>query len=191
LKWLIRNDKTIIGFGSSNYVDLYQKFKEFLNMNWAPRVFDSENAGTLEPLKKWNFMKVDLKKCFDSINIDEVAVYLNSLFKQNLGYNNVITLMRNCLVYLDIDNKQLRNRYDHFALCHGLNEKGFSNGIADYITQLDESIKDRKKQSVSIHVPISIYSRNLNTFKLSKSLNKCLYHVLIKVNDEIYERMNG
>ena len=40
-------------------------------------------------------------------------------------------------------------------------------------------------------VPLSIHDRNVTLRKLKDSLTKCLDHVLIKIHNDIYERMNG
>ena len=40
-------------------------------------------------------------------------------------------------------------------------------------------------------VPLSIHDRNVTLNKLDNSVRKCLEHVMIKIHNDVYERMNG
>ena len=84
LKWLIKNDPTLIGFACVGHKDIQRKYVAFLNLNSMNRYFSFEN-NFIEPFKKWNFMKCDIQKCFDSIDINELRLYVNDLFDKRLG----------------------------------------------------------------------------------------------------------
>ena len=43
----------------------------------------------------------------------------------------------------------------------------------------------------TIYIPISIHERNVTAKQLRYSLKKCLEHIVIKIHDEIFERMTG
>ena len=96
-------------------------------------------------------------------------------------------------------------RYDNFTLKHSYLEKGFLYGISDLIAVLESkavkpttaSVRSTTENKFStekmdhVIVPLSIHDRNVTLKKLKDSLSKCLEHVMIKIHNDIYERMNG
>jgi hypothetical protein len=188
LKWLINQDPSLIGMACNGYKEIHRKYSKFLSFNLFNRTnLNEDNNSVL--IKKWSFLKFDLNKCFDSINIKDLINYVSMLFYRELGIDYVFTLIKFCKIQFDLDQKQLKAKYDYMALKHNHHDKGFLNGIMDYINIL-ESYKF-KKSDCTIFVPLSIHDRNINAKKLTDSLKKCLEHVVIKIHDELYERMNG
>ena len=117
----------------------------------------------------------------------------------------MFTMIRFCSVCFELDEKQLKVKYDHTTLRHKFHEKGFLYGISDLINLL-EANHDKEnisKNSRSIEntravermdriiVPLNIHDRNITLKKLKDSIKKCLEHVLIKIHNDIYERMTG
>ena len=90
LKWLIQNDPSLIGFACVNHRDIQNKYSKFLSLNTMNRSYEPN----LECTKKWKFMKFDIQKCFDSINIDQMIDYLAKLFNAVLGVEYVFSLIR-------------------------------------------------------------------------------------------------
>jgi hypothetical protein len=90
LKWLISNEPSLIGFSCSGVNDIKNKYMNFLKLNSLNRCsFD---------LKQWHFMKSDIEKCYDSIDIDELIDYLDELFDKYLGESHVFSVVRYCIV---------------------------------------------------------------------------------------------
>ena len=209
LNWLIENDKSLTGFACNGQLDMYRSYVKFLNLNSLHRSLNSD------PIKKWNFMKFDIEKCFDSIDSKQIMDYVNELFYKKLGYDYVFTILRSIKLKYDLDRKQLKTRYDYINLRHRHHEKGiqfiiiikllgqksnliifsgFLYGISDYIHLIEET--ERKKHSINnrdcvIYVPWYIYDRSISFKNLRDLLKKCLQHVLIKIHGDIYERMSG
>ena len=188
LKWLIVNDPSLAGFACNGHKEIYNKYAKFLSLNFMNRTKVLNNDDFL--LKKWSFAKFDLNKCFDSINTKDLIRYVSALFYKELGSESVFTLLRFCKVHFDVDLKQLRVKYDHITVKHAFREKGFLNGIMDYIACLERcNLKNRN--DCIVFVPLGIHDRSVTAKKLCDSLRKCLEHVVIKIHDELYERMNG
>ncbi len=188
LKWLINKDPSLAGFACNGHKEIYRKYSKFLSLNLLNRSAALNDDDLL--LKKWSFSKFDLNKCFDSIDSKELISYVSSLFYNELGTDFVFTLMKFCKLQFDLDQKQLKLKYDYVTLKHAFHEKGFLNGIMDYIVVL-ERFNLRNRNDCLIFVPMGIHDRNITAKKLSDSLRKSLEHIIIKIHDELYERMNG
>ena len=93
------------------------------------------------------------------------------------------------MIKYDLDKKTLQSKRFHLTLKHHQHDKGFLNGISDFIKVVNESKMNRK--TAQIIVPHCVHERNVSAKVLRTSLNKCLKHVIIKIHDEIYERTNG
>ncbi len=65
-----------------------------------------------EPIQKWNLMKFDIKKCFDSIDNNQIMPYVNELFYKALGNDYNFTIMRHVKVKFDFDYRHLKTRLD-------------------------------------------------------------------------------
>ncbi len=158
--------------------------------------------------KKWSFLKIDIQKCFDTIDIKDLISYIRELFTKKIGREKVFTMLRYCSIQFDIDKEQLRGRYDFYTLKHHFHEKGFLFGIADLIDLLEKEaaakttnfIKEDPNKTLNsnrcdrmdeIIVPLYVHDRNVTINKLDNLLKKCLEHVMIKIHGDIYERMNG
>jgi hypothetical protein len=183
LNWLIRNDRSLLGFGCLSHKDIHKKYAKFLRLN-------SLSRSCQIPLKKWHFMKFDLEKCYDSIDTTEMMKRIKELFGIYLGIDYVFTVLRCAKICFDADNKQLKVEYKYVPVRHLSHEKGFYNGIADFIDLL-ENFYDNKRMEDLIYVPLVIHDQNITAKKLDDSLKKCLQHVLIKIHDKMFERMNG
>ena len=74
--------------------------------------------------------------------------------------------------------KELKAKYDICTIRHHLHEKGFQNGLADYIKLLEQTTdasrlkSSNKNCSDLVLVPLAIHDRNINLRKLKDSLNK-------------------
>jgi len=120
LNWLIKKDPSLTGFASQGHRELYRLYSKFLNLNYLNRSYNP----AVEPLKKWNFIKFDLEKCFDSIETKKLINYVGELFNKYLGVDHVFTLLRYSIVQFDTDCKNLKVKYYYIALRHLANEKG-------------------------------------------------------------------
>ena len=152
---------------------------------------------------KHSFLKLDIKKCFDNIDIKEIIVYVKELFASRVGRENVFTLLKYCSIQSDIDDKHLKHRYDCLTLKHHKHDKGFLHGIADLIDILEKEACAKKPDSTwevcknvdsklnIVVVPMSIHERNVDIGKLMRQLRMSLEHVMINIHNDLYERMNG
>ena len=120
LNWLIKRDPSLVGFASQGHRELYRLYSKFVNLNYLNRSYNP----AVEPLKKWNFVKFDLEKCFDSIETKKLINYVGDLFNKYLGLEDVFTLLRYSFVQFDTDSKNLKVKYCYVALRHNKNEKG-------------------------------------------------------------------
>ena len=156
---------------------------------------NSLNRNSTNNLKQWNFLKADIQKCYDSIDIDELIGYMDELFEKYLGEGKAFTVIKFALVEWDIDQKNLKLKYDHLAVRHANYEKCFKYGSATFRRVIENKsfgkFNKDKTQINHIFVPIVIHDMNINLKKLKESLRMCMKHVLIKIHDEIFERTNG
>jgi hypothetical protein len=60
----------------------------------------------------------------------------------------------------------------------------------DYIVVLERFNLKNKNECV-VFVPLAIHDRNITAKKLNDSLKRCLEHIVIKIHNELYERMDG
>ncbi len=203
LRWLIRDDPSLIGFACAGHRDIQAKYSHFLSLNSLHRSFNPDKPPTqTSAFKKWNFLKSDIQKCFDSIDIKDLIAYVSDLFAKRVGPANVLTLVRYCSVQFDVDKRQLKPRFDYLTVRHNYHEKGFLYGVADLIEMLEAEARAREgparkvetgggERMERIVVPLSVHDRNVTLGKLDTLLRKCLEHVMIKIHGDIYERMNG
>ena len=147
-------------------------------------------------LKQWHFLKADLSKCFDTVDTRQLVAYVARLLSAELGEEAVLTVLRVARLQFEVDAKQLRVKYDYCALKHAYHEKGFLNGIQDYVALLEshseeKEVNRRRKRECVVVVPLGVHERSVTARKLSDALRRCVDHVVIKIHDELYERMNG
>lgn len=199
LKYLICKDPKLIGFACRGHVELHRKYSQFLKLNLLNRS-TANIPECQEGFKKWNFIKFDINKCFDSIDTKELELYISKLLFKELGHEYAFTQVKYGLFQTDLDHKQIRAKYEYLTFKHHVREKGLLNGIADFIHILENADKlgqftDFKLKGSNkggyIFVPLCTYDRNITYKKLNESLRKCLNHVVIKVHNEFYERING
>lgn len=142
--------------------------------------------------KKWSFVKFDLTKCFDSINSKELIKYVSELFQRELAGNDfVFSLMRICKIKYEFDERHLMFKYEHVTMRHRYHEKGFPNGIMDYIQMIESSVRFKNRGDCLVLVPLGIHEKGVTARKLADMAKKCVEHVVIKIHNELYERMNG
>ena len=122
LNWLIKKDPSLVGFASQSQRELYRLYSKFVNLNYLNRSFNPHSI--MEPLKKWNFLKLDLEKCFDTIDTKKLINYVGDLFNKYLGLDHVFTLLRYATIQFDTDNQNLRAKYSYIACRHSMHEKG-------------------------------------------------------------------
>lgn len=181
LNWLIKNDPSLIGFAFSDQFEMKKKYLNFLNLNTLNR--------TCSDFKNFHFLKSDIEKCFDSINIDDLISYVDLLFEKYLGDNQVFSIVKYCQIKFDLDQIHLKVKYDHLAVRHSVYEKKFRYGTADLEPIIGERFKSSKTHSII--VPVLIHDKNVNLNKLKNSIRMCLKHVLIKIHNDIFERSDG
>ncbi|RNA36384.1 telomerase reverse transcriptase [Brachionus plicatilis] len=200
LKWMISRNPELIGFGTRGHIDMHLKYSRFLQLNYLNRGTCDQQIGEKDIFKKWNFIKFDIKKCFDSIQSKELQSYISQLIYKELGSECCFTNLRYALYQIDLDSKQLKQKYDTFTLKHSIKQKGFANGLADYINLLENDsenkfscfkLRNLRDAGGCIYVPLWVQDRNSNFKKLNDLLKKCLNHVVVKVHDDLYERVNG
>ncbi len=143
LNWLIQSDKSLTGFACSNQRDMLKGYSRFLSLNFLNRNYGIDGSNEQLTLKKWNFMKFDIEKCFDTIDSNLIMDYVNQLFYQRLGNDYVFTMIRHVKVKFDLDHKQLKTKYEYLTLKHHYHEKGFLHGIADFIRLIEYNEKRR------------------------------------------------
>jgi hypothetical protein len=64
---------------------------------------------------------------------------------------------------------------------------------------MDTNVNNRQSKNIkfnnsfydSIFIPISIHDRNISSRTLKHQLKNCLEHIVIKIHEEIFERMTG
>ena len=121
LNWLIKKDPSLVGFATQGHREFYRLYSEFLKLNELSRTYNPN----IEPLKKWNFIKFDLEKCFDMIETKKLINYIGELFNKYLGDSDVFSLLRYSFVQFDTDCKNLKVKYCYIALRHNKDEKGY------------------------------------------------------------------
>lgn len=181
LNWLINVDPNLIGFACRDHKHMSKRFVKFLSYNSLNRDECS--------FKKWNFLKFDVDKCFDSINSQELIQYVSELFNQHLGVEYCFSVIRFCKLEADLDKKHLKPKYDFLAVRHHVHDRAFVAGSWDFMQALIKNNMNFNKNT--IYVPLSVHDRNINARKLNNSLKKCLEHIVIKIHNGLYERMNG
>ncbi|CAF0825356.1 unnamed protein product [Brachionus calyciflorus] len=200
LKWIISRNPELIGFGTRGHIDMHNKYSKFLKLNYLNRGTSDQLNEEQDIFKKWNFLKFDINKCFDSIKTKELEIYINQLILKELGTDFCFTSLRYAMFQFDLDFKQLKQKYDSLLVKHNIREKAFQHGLADYINLIENDtqnkftcfkLKNLNDKGGCIYVPLWVQDRNFNYKKLNDILKKCLNHVVIKIHDDLYERVNG
>ena len=245
LMWLIRHEPTLTGFACLSNKSIHRKYAAFVAYNSMNRNYglntekqqqqQQQQQEQEQPLKKWHLMKLDIKKCFDSIDTRELISYVNSLFGKHLGIDYVFSLLTYASLKYDVDHRDLKCKYERIVVKHRAHTQGFRYGIGDFIRVLDEqqltkggggdgglsssssassstvpqsptnhhphnqrqqqqtanSSAQSRRMTEVIYVPANIHDRSIGCRQLRDALTKCLNHILIKVHNDIYERMNG
>lgn len=203
LKWLIANDPSLVGFACNGHAQIRNKYLSFLNLNSMYRSFSfDDDIECDQSIKKWNFAKIDIQKCFDSIDIKVLSSLIVSLLTKELKSGYCFTLMRFCSVRLEVDRIHSKIKYDYQTIKHKTTQNGYKYGIADFIRHINQesnstnnspnkNIDDQLEKADNIIVPLGIHERDVELSMLKKCLNKCLQHVMIKIHHQIYERING
>lgn len=112
------------------------------------------------------------------------------MFRKYLSADSVFSLARYAYVRFDVDMRHIRSKYDFLTVKHHANEKAFRNGVGDFV-QAFEQIRLSQMHRSQILVPLSVHDRNINSKKLLSSLRLCVQRVVIKVHNDLYERVNG
>lgn len=200
LKWIISRNPSLIGFGTRGHIDMHSKYSKFLKLNYLNRGTRDQLNEDQEIFKKWNFLKFDINKCFDSVQSKELQTYVSQLIYKELGNEYCFTNLRFAHFQIDLDCKQLKQKYDTFTFKHSVKVKGFINGLSDYIYLLENDhenkytcfkLRNLSNKGGSIYVPLWIQDRNSNFKKLNDLVKKSLNHVVIKIHNDLYERVNG
>ena len=200
LKWIISRNPELIGFGTRGHIEMHSKYSKFLKLNYLNRGTCDQLREEHDIFKRWNFLKFDINKCFDTIQSKELQTYISQLIFKELGNEFCFTNLRYAVYQIDLDFKQLKQKYDTFTFKHSLKVKAFANGLSDYIDLIENDRQNKfscfKLKNLSAHggciyVPLWIQDRNTNFKKLNDLLKKSLNHVIIKIHDDLYERVNG
>ena len=187
LKYLIKNDRSLIGFATPTHRDIERRYVKFLESTTYNRP-----ANIYDPIKKWNFYKIDIKNCFDNIDTDEILYFIKDKFNQLLDNDQkLFTLFSFWSLGFDLDKKHIKKKFNYLTQLHLIEQKGFYNGIQDFINMIEENNKSYKSLRKCILIPTAISERNINSTKLVNSLSLCFNNVLIKIHDQLFIRVNG
>jgi hypothetical protein len=191
MKYIVRQNPNLVGFACNGHAEIQKKYSEFLNSSLLNRASNMSN-----PLKKWNFTKIDIKKCFDSIDVNLIKSYVTEKFEESLAADYVFTILRYQKIRFELDGKNLMRKQEYLTIKHKYHEKGFKYGTADFIDVLEFEFESRKssRRAVSEHmliVPERIHDKNVCHNKLENLLELCLNNVLIKIHNQLFIRSNG
>ena len=187
LKYLVQKEPILTGFACPSHLNIQRSYSTFLNSTTYNRP-----ANIYDPIKKWNFIKIDIEKCFDNINLESILYYIKNKFVQHLdNEQNLFTILKYSVVSFDLDKKHLKKTVNYLTEIHGIEQKGFYNGIQDFIDNIENNIQYYNHLQNSIFITNCIHERNINATKLENSLTICINNVLIKIHDQLFTRMNG
>jgi hypothetical protein len=115
------------------------------------------------------------------------------LFRKHLSYDQAYSVVRYTKFRLDVDMKQVRCKYEYLTVKHHTHDKAFANGIADFAQAFENSSSLYRLSNTDsqIFVPLALHDRNINSRRLLDLLKMCVQHVVIKIHNDLYERMNG
>jgi hypothetical protein len=187
LNYLIRVEPSLTGFATPTHRDIERRYVKFLESTTYNRP-----ANIYDPIKKWNMFKIDIKNCYDNIDTDEILYFIKDKFNNLLENDQkLFTIFNYWTLSLDLDRKHIKKRFCHLTQLHLIQQKGFYNGIQDFINMNEKNMRFSKSQNNRILTPISISHRNINSTKLVNSLSLCFNNVLIKIHDQLFIRLNG
>lgn len=187
LKYLVKHEPSLTGFAVPSHLDIQRKYSNFLESTTYNRP-----ANINDPIKKWNMMKIDIQKCFDNIDIDEIMYFIKNKFIQYLDNDQkLFTIFNYWIINFDLDKRHLKKKFSQLTQLHLIEQKGFYNGIQDFISSIEENIQNYHGLQSSIFIPIGIFERNINCTKLERSLSLCFNNVLIKIHNQLFTRLNG
>lgn len=173
----------MLGFACNSHKQIEKTYSKFINSKVTNRTYDLNN-----PYKKWNFIKIDVQKCYDNININTIIDSLKQRFRECLGYENVFTILKYSSIKHDVDGIHLTRKLQYATLKHRLQDKAFLNGVGDFWDYMNSN---KSKKDDNIYVPIGLHKKDINAYMLENDLHTCFDNVIINIHNNLFLRMNG
>jgi hypothetical protein len=187
---MVRHNPKLAGFACNGHAEIQRRYSEFLNSCLANR----SQSNVCDPMKKWNFTKIDIKKCFDSIDVNLIKSYISKKFVNLLGTDYLFTILRYQKIRFDLDGKNMTRKQEYLTKKHQFHKKGFKYGIADFIDDLEFENRKTSRRFIAenmIIVPERIHEKGVDHVNLANLMELCLNNVLIKIHDQLFVRSNG